>query len=69
MSQKIATIKFLPHTDTRPADLTLIITWTHIFHARQKSEINILNLPGVIKNARKLSKKKRPKNYHNVESS
>ena len=35
VSEKIVTLKFLPHTDTRPAGLTLIIRWTHIFHVSQ----------------------------------
>ena len=36
VSEKITTFKCLPHTDKQPADLTLIITQTHIFHTSQK---------------------------------
>ena len=34
--KKIAMLKFLSHTDTRPAGLSLIITQTHIFQVSQK---------------------------------
>ena len=36
VSMKITSLKLLLHTDTRPAGLILIITWTHIFHVSEK---------------------------------
>ena len=44
LSEKIAVLKFLPHTDNRPAGLTLIFTQTHIFQVSQKYYlVSILN--------------------------
>ena len=44
MSEKIATLEFLPHTDVQlavhPSGLPLIITWTHIFDVSQKGSQN-----------------------------
>ena len=37
ISEKVATLKFLPHTDTRRASLRLIIKQYHIFHVNQIS--------------------------------
>ena len=37
VSDKITTLKFLPHRDTWPADLRVIITQAHIFNVSKKN--------------------------------
>ena len=41
VSEKIAALKAMPHTDTRPASLTLIITYTHILSSVSNCSRNI----------------------------